>query len=208
MAYGEMIEVKSYSSAATLLADVRRRQRIRDAEFARIAHAKRQALWRETRRRRAIEKMQRNAPRVRRDRDLLRLKREEKEIQEQRAAIEAERQRRLDHYCAAQRERAALDDLLGISYSPSIHGIIYRICRATGVSPRDIMSARRSANVCFARQAIMYWAARLTSLSYPQIGRRLGDRDHTTALHGAKIYPKKRARQGRTLRPILTRSRA
>lgn len=64
----------------------------------------------------------------------------------------------------------------------------------------EIQSIRRDRKVSFARQFIMYWALRLTSLSVPQIGAKLGGRDHTTVLHGARVYPDKRKAMGRNLR--------
>jgi chromosomal replication initiator protein len=36
----------------------------------------------------------------------------------------------------------------------------------------------------------MYLARQLTKMSYPQIGRRLGGRDHTTILHGNRKITK------------------
>lgn len=84
----------------------------------------------------------------------------------------------------------------------SVHQIIRRICRATGISEHEIMSNRRSRPVSFARQAIMYWACRRTLRSLPEIGRALGGRDHTTVLHAKRAYVEKRKAMGRTLRPV------
>ncbi len=47
----------------------------------------------------------------------------------------------------------------------------------------DICSARRTANIVRPRQVAMYLCRTLTNKSYPEIGRRFGGRDHTTALH-------------------------
>lgn len=51
------------------------------------------------------------------------------------------------------------------------------------VSVRDLISARRTANVILPRQIGIYLAKELTLLSLPQIGRNFGGRDHTTVLH-------------------------
>jgi len=80
--------------------------------------------------------------------------------------------------------------------------IARRICTALRITKHDLMSMRRSRELVFARQAIVYWACRRTTLSLPQIGKRL-DRDHTTILHGKRAYPVKRQKMGRYLRPIL-----
>ena len=44
-------------------------------------------------------------------------------------------------------------------------------------------SARRARNVARPRQVAMYLAKQLTSRSLPEIGRRFGNRDHTTVMH-------------------------
>jgi chromosomal replication initiation ATPase DnaA len=78
-----------------------------------------------------------------------------------------------------------------------------RLCKAFRVTPAQINGrGRNSPHIVLARQAIMYWARRLTHLSPQEIGRRMGGRDHSTVYHGIDVYPVKRAMQGRTLRRI------
>ncbi len=48
----------------------------------------------------------------------------------------------------------------------------------------DLIGQRRDRMLVEARQAAMYVARRDTRASLPEIARRLGDRDHTTVLHG------------------------
>lgn len=48
----------------------------------------------------------------------------------------------------------------------------------------EICSSRRQAPVVRPRQVAMYLCRELTLRSFPDIGRRIGGRDHTTALHG------------------------
>lgn len=48
----------------------------------------------------------------------------------------------------------------------------------------DLKSARRTADVVRARQIAMYLCRTMTTRSLPDIGRRMGGRDHTTVLHG------------------------
>lgn len=76
-----------------------------------------------------------------------------------------------------------------------------RACKVFGVSLMELRATRRHDKVSMARQFIYYWATRLTPMSLGQIGRLLGGRDHTTVLHGKEVYPKKRAKKGRYLRP-------
>ena len=47
----------------------------------------------------------------------------------------------------------------------------------------DMSSARRARNVARPRQVAMYLAKQLTQRSLPEIGRRFGNRDHTTVMH-------------------------
>lgn len=84
----------------------------------------------------------------------------------------------------------------------SYYEIESRICRALGVRASEVRSNRRDKRVSFARQAISYWACRLTDYSLPHIGRMLGGKDHTSVLWGKRQYVVKRAAQGRTLREV------
>jgi hypothetical protein len=55
-----------------------------------------------------------------------------------------------------------------------------------GCSVIDVLSERRTRRIVEPRQVAMYLASKLTGRSTPEIGRRLGNRDHTTVLHGAR----------------------
>ncbi len=85
-------------------------------------------------------------------------------------------------------------------YRADFQTIVSRICRVFGVTPRDVVSASCRHDLIMPRQAIYYWAYRLTPLSCQGIGAKLGNRDHSTVLYGVKTYRKKRALKGRTLR--------
>jgi chromosomal replication initiator protein len=47
----------------------------------------------------------------------------------------------------------------------------------------DMVSARRARSVARPRQVAMYLAKQLTSRSLPEIGKKFGNRDHTTVMH-------------------------
>lgn len=51
---------------------------------------------------------------------------------------------------------------------------------------REMSSPRRARSVARPRQVAMYLAKQLTSRSLPEIGRKFGDRDHTTVIHAIK----------------------
>ena len=50
----------------------------------------------------------------------------------------------------------------------------------------DLKSNRRTRAIVLPRQIAMYIAKILTPFSFPEIGRRIGGRDHTTVLHAVR----------------------
>jgi chromosomal replication initiator protein len=71
-----------------------------------------------------------------------------------------------------------------------IEDILRIIARHYAVSKADILSERRHRSVVLPRQIGMYLAKQLTARSLPEIGRRFGDRDHTTVLHAIRKIDK------------------
>lgn len=74
---------------------------------------------------------------------------------------------------------------------PAIPKILFeQILIAVGkfyVVPRiQIVSHRRKAKIVRPRHVAMYLGREMTELSFPQIGVRLGGRDHTTCFYGAQ----------------------
>lgn len=55
-----------------------------------------------------------------------------------------------------------------------------------GVTVLDMVSARRTASIVRPRQIGYFLSKNLTVQSLPEIGRRFGNRDHTSALHGIR----------------------
>jgi hypothetical protein len=90
-------------------------------------------------------------------------------------------------------------------YRPTLDSITRRICRVFQVTPRAIASDSRKPGLILPRQAIYYWAYRLTDLSAKRIGELVNGRDHTTVLYGIDMYRTKRARAGRTLRSMRSK---
>jgi chromosomal replication initiator protein len=52
------------------------------------------------------------------------------------------------------------------------------------ILPADIYSKNKSRNISYPRQIVMYLSRKLTESSVTDIGRILGNRDHSTVLHG------------------------
>ncbi|WNO52998.1 chromosomal replication initiator protein DnaA [Stakelama saccharophila] len=50
----------------------------------------------------------------------------------------------------------------------------------------DLVSARRAVSIARPRQIAMYLAKRLTTRSLPEIGRKFGNRDHSTVIHAVR----------------------
>ena len=72
-------------------------------------------------------------------------------------------------------------------HRPTIKDLVRIACSITGRQrPTDILSARRDARLVRVRHVIMWLAKRFTLHSLPDIGRALGNRDHTTVLHGVR----------------------
>jgi chromosomal replication initiator protein len=67
-----------------------------------------------------------------------------------------------------------------------IEDILRIVSRHYGVSKGDLLSQRRHRSVVWPRQIGMYLSKQMTQRSLPEIGRRFGNRDHTTVLHAIR----------------------
>ena len=65
----------------------------------------------------------------------------------------------------------------------TIEEIQRRVAEHYNIRLTDMSSARRARSVARPRQIAMYLAKHLTQRSLPEIGRRFGNRDHTTVMH-------------------------
>ncbi len=65
----------------------------------------------------------------------------------------------------------------------TIDEIQRKVCEHYNIRVTDMSSARRARNVARPRQVAMFLAKQLTSRSLPEIGRKFGNRDHTTVMH-------------------------
>lgn len=64
------------------------------------------------------------------------------------------------------------------------------VCAVAGVTLCDLLSERRTKNVVVPRHIAIALSKHFTHRSLPDIGRRFGDRDHTTVLHAVnKLQP-------------------
>jgi chromosomal replication initiator protein len=83
--------------------------------------------------------------------------------------------------------RETLADLLRAHEKKlTIDEIQRKVADYYGLKMTDLLSERRSREVARPRQIAMYLAKKLTPRSLPEIGRRFGNRDHTTVMHAVK----------------------
>lgn len=66
---------------------------------------------------------------------------------------------------------------------PTMHNIVRAVAKHYGRTPNDLRSRSREYKCVFPRMIAVYIARSITELSYPQIGKYLGGRDHTTSMH-------------------------
>ncbi|QCI65658.1 helix-turn-helix domain-containing protein [Phreatobacter stygius] len=73
-----------------------------------------------------------------------------------------------------------------MTVSLSVRIIAETVAEHFGFTYRDLVSHRKPVEIREARAIAYLMARRFTPLSYPAIGEALGDRDHTTVLHGVR----------------------
>lgn len=80
----------------------------------------------------------------------------------------------------------ALKDIIYPNQSKEITPsfIISVVAEHFGVKPEDISSKRRNSEFVVPRQVVMYLCRELTDISYTNIGKLLGKKDHSTIMHG------------------------
>jgi chromosomal replication initiator protein len=88
---------------------------------------------------------------------------------------------RIDHSCA-QRYLTARQRANG----PTLRRIVSKAARAYGLTDVDLKGRSRRRSVATARGVAMYLAWKRGGFSLQQIGKYLGNRDHTTVLHGCR----------------------
>ncbi len=78
----------------------------------------------------------------------------------------------------------ALADLVNQAADLSVNDIAAAVANYYGITIDEITGPGRTRKIARPRQLVMYLAREETDASLPQIGKALGDRDHTTVLYG------------------------
>lgn len=87
--------------------------------------------------------------------------------------------------------KAAVNDLFKSVQAVSVPSIIRVVCEEYGVREEDIKGASRKKNISEARQVVMWMARSLTDSSYEEIGKSVGNRDHSTVYYGISTIEKR-----------------
>ncbi|MBP1753914.1 MAG: Chromosomal replication initiator protein DnaA [Firmicutes bacterium] len=66
----------------------------------------------------------------------------------------------------------------------TVEYIVEVVAEHYNLTPAEIYSKDKSRNISYPRQIVMYLCRKLTDLSVTEIGKSLGNRDHSTVLHG------------------------
>lgn len=78
----------------------------------------------------------------------------------------------------------ALADLMHRPDKLTVEHVFEAVCKYYNVTNEDLVGSSRKKTIAYPRQMAMYLARTETSASLPQIGEKLGNRDHTTVLYG------------------------
>ncbi len=78
----------------------------------------------------------------------------------------------------------ALQDMVPGHETLTVEQIIEAVAEFYGFEQEELQGSRRTKDVALARQVAMYLCREETKASLQQIGTSLGDRDHTTIMHG------------------------
>ncbi len=78
----------------------------------------------------------------------------------------------------------ALADLMHRPDKLTVEHVFDAVCKYYNVTNEDLVGGSRKKTIAYPRQMAMYLARTETNASLPQIGEKLGNRDHTTVLYG------------------------
>lgn len=73
----------------------------------------------------------------------------------------------------------------------TVNNIIERVAKSFGVSPEDIRSEKKNAEISNARQIAIYVMRDVTNLTYEEIGKALGGKKHSTIIYSFKSAEEK-----------------
>ena len=89
--------------------------------------------------------------------------------------------------------REALSDMINqdVKKEITVEYIAETVADHFGITVKDLLSSKRNFAIAFPRHICMYLCRNITDISLVEIGSRLGNRHHTTVLHGVELIEKK-----------------
>lgn len=82
--------------------------------------------------------------------------------------------------------KLALIDFLPDNANPDSNQILEVVARTFNISCQELISRNRSKSIALPRQVAMYLLREVANVSLPQIGEKLGGRDHTTVMYACE----------------------
>ncbi|MDD4702417.1 MAG: DnaA/Hda family protein [Desulfovibrio sp.] len=95
-------------------------------------------------------------------------------------------------YCAVKGLNLTQTDLENIVRTgvaekmPGCREILTEVAKGLNLKPDDVLGGKRRPDLVLARQIAMYVCRQKLGLSYPELGRAFGGRDHSTVIHAIK----------------------
>jgi chromosomal replication initiator protein len=68
--------------------------------------------------------------------------------------------------------------------------VLLSVCEYFGLEQKDLMSGRRQRTISLARSVAMYLVRKTAKLSFPEIGTRMGKRNHSTVISACRRIEK------------------
>lgn len=102
---------------------------------------------------------------------------------------------------AMKERKTRADEVMRLLHQPvpedearSIKDVVRVVCAVWNVTHGELVGPGRRRSIAWPRQAA-FWLARhhCQALSYPQIARHFGKRDHTTIMHGLRVVEQRLA---------------
>ena len=88
---------------------------------------------------------------------------------------------------------ADLEDIIAsavVEKSPGCMEILAHVAQSLNVTPEDILGRKRNPELVRARQLAMYICRQELGLSYPELGKAFGGKDHSTVIYAIKKIEK------------------
>ncbi len=105
--------------------------------------------------------------------------------------------------CSVETAKNALGDHMPSRRELSAEDILSTVAEFYNLSVEELRSERRSQRIVFPRQVAMFFLREETGASLPQIGARLGGRDHTTIMYGCERVRARMEEDNQTRRELL-----